>query len=455
MKIKILNKKISKNILSIFIFSFILIITNQKAFGQGSGYPVIVEGIEPWVQFWVTNYGGTDSLYVQDTEATKILRKLASTTESLYLETLRNNYWNQDNPQIEDKNQGIEKNKINILTGELDKEVVKWMNQGFNQDNSSFISDADFYENARKGNVRDMVNSIELLSKDGLPSDQQYYKDILRAISANNGDTSKITEDFYPTIKEENDNGETASWDEWLGMTTDENKNPIIAYLSIQEALDSNITETQNKYFEEIKIGNGFLTYKECNVLYYDKNGNQTGKKDEPFYGDINYEKDIWEGVPEGNFPKVECKDVTPGNVISDKLNSISTSKDEILRMNAALSNGKDNVIDGIQGELKQLQNDILNKGILGTYTTSTEALNKKIEDNNKLLISTEGGVKKVSEDLSNPKNPNSPYNPKGILPGEEWKKIWGEKTDIPSWYDEEDYLFDWEWDIWDYADYL
>ena len=437
-----LNKKIiSLLIIVIFIFT-----TNTVKAQMGT----YINGVDPFVQFWVTTdggYGGQTTLNVSDDEVLKVLN-------SLYLETLRNNFWYMDKLGIKaEKDQGLEKAKIQTLTNELDQEFIDWVNYGFNEGNPAYVIDTtNFFRKLNNRLTNDFVETLEKFFPDSAEDTPSFFKDIKRVL-ARGKDTQVTPEEEEETKKI------ILSWDMWKDKET--YNNPQTIYNSFKIRLDKIIEDNNNYYMIELSENNGFLSFKKCDVSYMDSKNNisQADKNVITFYGDLNYyAKNLWEETKEGKkyenkVPIVSCVVITPGAVIYDKLSSINTAKDQILRMNAALTNGKDSLLGGIKDELESSQTNILKYGLLSVTATDTKKLNDKIKENSLILASSTGGNIKIEDDLSNPRNTESPYYPGKFLTDEEWKKIWGTGdktiTDAPGWYDKKNYLFGKDWDKW------
>lgn len=394
-----------------------------------------------------------NELRVNDNEVAYILNTLLSTTKNLYRETLRNNFWYMDKLGIKaEKDQGLEKAKIQTLTNELDQEFIDWVNYGFNEGNPAYIADStNFFKRLRERVTKDFVKTLDKLFPEGTSDTPDFMEDIKMILLRGEDVEINYDDEIKSTIM---------SWDEFKDLEA--YQNPTMIYNSLKSRLDTLIQENNSNYNAELLAGNGFLSFKKCDVSYTDNSDNvsQSDKGVITFYGDINYyDGDLW-AKGGGKAPVVKCVVITPGAVIYDKLSSINTAKDQILRMNAALTNGKDSLLSGIKEELETSQTDILKYGLLSTNSTDkkidTKKLNEKIKENSVILAESTGGNMKIENDLSNPRNVDSPYYPGNFLTDDEWEKIWGTGetiTDAPEWYDKENYLFGKDWDKWEMLD--
>ncbi len=451
------------NIIVIIISLFISIEVNAQ-------YPVYIWDSNPYIKFWVTTDPTSNeyptTLKVKDEDLVEILGKIASTTESLYAETLRNNYWMLYNEETRnEKEQSLSKYKALKLQNLIEENILSWVNEGFNTDKDG--------KNGKPAYIEDEANffyEMEIKIKDDFkryldiyyqyaPEDEKNYLDKIKKILASMTDAPLTEDDYYAN----NDNSGPFSqetivdWSSWLSINLNEYTNPNQAFLNARSFMNDLINSEKEKYIKEIENGNGFLSFKRCQIKYFTMDGNPDGEG-ETYYGDPYYIKseDMWEkGLPEYDYPIVSCTTIIPGYLIAEQVSDIYRSKYDFIKETAISTNGNDLVLDSIEKDLKDFQTKIMKVGVIGRDSSVKNddlysELNDAIEKASEELKGRDGGNTKISEDTDDPRNTNSRFYPKNFLTDEKWKEIWDFKqNENNDWYGWFDFLYDWYEDDW------
>lgn len=462
--------KITKKYLQIIVIIISLFISIEV----NAQYPVYIWDSNPYIKFWVTTDPTSNeyptTLKVKDEDLVEILGKIASTTESLYAETLRNNYWMLYNEETRnEKEQSLSKYKALKLQNLIEENILSWVNEGFNTDKDgkngkpAYIEDeANFFyemEIKIKENFRKYLDVYYQFA----PEEEKNYLEKIKKILPSMTDSVLTESDYYLESDEESLSDEDVEdWDKWLGLSTNEFTNPMIAFLDAKDNLENLIYNEKEKYKKEIEDGKGFLSFKRCEIKYYDietgsfdYNGEDEPPIEDYFFGDPYYYDDIWKEAPGGTYPVVSCTTIIPGYLIAEQVSDIYRSKYNFIKETAVSSNGNDLVLDSIEKNLKDFQTKIMEVGVIGR-DSSTEKddlyseLNDAIEKASEELKERDGGNTKISEDMDDPRNTSSRFYPKNFLTDDKWKEIWDfEQNTGNSWYSWFDFLYDWQQDNW------
>ncbi len=456
-------------------FALIIIFISFSVFIKiNAQVPVYIVGSEPYIKFWVTtdplNNEYPTTLKVKDEDLVKILENIASTTENLYAETLRNNYWTLYNEETRnEKEQSIAKYKALKLENLIEENILSWVNEGFNIDKEgqnghpAYIEDeAVFFDNIEIKMRENFQKLIETYYQYAPEDEKNYLEKISKILRSKKSSILDVSDYYLEGDDESLSDDEVEGWDNWLGLNTDKFTNPVIAFLIAKENLDDLINTEKDKYRNEIANGNGFLSFKKCNIEYYNIETGQLGYdgEDEPppgdsFYGDPYYVDNIWSSAPGATYPVVSCTTIIPGYLIAEQVSDIYRSKYNFIKQTAINTDGSDLVLDSIQEELKEFQKDIFKTGIVGKKSSeggesSYKKLNDAIEKASEELKKRDGGNTKISEDTDDPRNTNSRFYPKNFLTGDKWKEIWDFKQNTNNdWYGWFDSLYDWYSDNW------
>jgi hypothetical protein len=437
-------------------------------------YPVYLYDSNPFIKFWVTTDPFNDeyptTLRVKDEDLVKILENIASTTENLYAETLRNNYWMMYNEETRnEKEQSLSKYKALKLQNVIEENILSWVNEGFNVTKDggkpAYIEDEVlFFQTIEQKITENFKNYLERYYKAAPEDEKNYLKKISKILTSKNNTEALSTKDYYLQNNEENLSDEKVEgWDNWLGVSTNQFTNPMIAFLDAKDGLDSLIANEKAKYAEEITNGKGFLSFKRCTIKYYEIDSDTSDfvgparppTEGETFFGDPYYYNDIWKGAEEGTYPKVSCTTIIPGYLIAEQVSEIYRSKYNFIKQTAISTNGDDLVLDSIEENLKNFQKNIFEIGVIGRDSSTKKDtlysdLNDAIEKASEELKKRDGGNTEISKDIDDPRNTSSRFYPKNFLTDEKWKEVWDFKqSSNNNWYSWFDFLYDWQNDNW------
>lgn len=443
----------TKNLLflkTILILSFILI-PIQEIFAQY----VSIYDVNPYIKFWVTTDPSKDDfptvLDVKDTPVVEAINNLASTTQNLYLETLRNNYWVMANEETRtEQEQGIAKYKALALSNLIEQRILDWIKRGFNTKdggntgNPAFIEDEEsFYRLIEKTEKENFKKTLERYYTYTEPGEEKNYFEKIQRITTTNSNNA-LKEDDYYLDEEEWSGEETFEWDEWLNSRSGQKNNPMVAYLTAQNNIDDLIKGKKSLYQAEIENNKGFLSYKKCTIKYFSVvTGEETENPSDSFYGDPYYEKDIWSYTSSDEYPVVSCTVMIPGYIISEQVSKIYNSVLDLTKNSIYFNNGQDLVLDSINEPLLNLMRSTYIEGILGdiSYKELNEAIYKASDE----LSKRDGGNTNISQDRGDPRNESSRFNPKNFLTDENWEEIWNQEENNNNWFNWIDYLFEWK----------
>jgi hypothetical protein len=437
-------------------------------------YPVYIYDSNPFIQFWVTTQGpnGTTTLDVKDinsNEILKTLKELSSTTENLYTETLRNNYWMMYNEETRnEKEQSLSKYKALKLQNVIEENILSWVNEGFNVTKDggkpAYIEDEALFFNEMEIKIRENFQKFIDRFYEFTSKEERVYLEKIKKILSSMTENALTEDDYYANDSSSGPFSQETirSWDDWVGINLDGYTNPDMAFSTAESYLNNLISIEKEKYSKEIENGNGFLSFKRCKIDYYNIETGQLGYggEDEPpledyFFGDPYYQDDIWSGAPGGTYPVVSCTTIIPGYLIAEQVSEIYRSKYNFIKQTAISTNGNDLVLDSIEKDLKDFQKKIFEIGIIGRDSSTEDDalysdLNDAIEKASEELKKRDGGNTKISEDIDDPRNTNSRFYPKNFLTDEKWKEIWDFKENTNNnWYNWFDFLYNWVTDNW------
>jgi hypothetical protein len=417
--------------------------STSKSQAQGWGYPVIVQGVNPdaisWVRFWVstTNMNGTASttLSVKDdsTIDIQVLKEVAGgkpkveqkTVNSLellaamYQETIRHNLWYEGvsvGGQIQDEKL-TQIGARNLIDG-INATTTKWINDGFNFSTTSNTGNPAYVSDS--GSI--LAKKDDLLIKDMLTNnpamnslDKSIDLQVKRAIQSENSKDSSLSESLKCTAKKV-DPDAPIDWDNWISLALQ----PQCTELGAKDIIEKDILSRQasqaEEFNSELSYGKGSLSYKNC-IVYEIVNGEKTKLREykgDPVYDQKAEDTYVVKSGPLQTFTVTECTIATPGSVVSEQLNSLSTYQNKIAETTAALGDNTNSVLDSMKTEIANINEKRLKEGFLRTSGTDSYE--------NKLKALKDKALEKPIESFYDSRNPKSYYNPGNIM----WNSLIG-----------------------------
>ena len=433
----------TKKIIPIILLATIILTVyfqyfTSKSQAQGWGYPVVVQGINPdaisWVRFWVstTNMNGTASttLSVKDYSTIQVntIKEVASGTAimepktfdslglmaAMYKETIRHNLW-YEGLSVGDQIQDEKLTQIgarNLIDG-INATTTKWINDGFNYSTTSNSGNPAYVSDS----VATLAKKDDLLIKDIItnnPAMNSLNKSIdlqvKRAILLENGKDSSLSESLKCTAKEV-DPDAPVDWDNWISLALQPQCTELGAKDIIEQDILSRQASQAEEFSSELSYGKGSLSYKNC-IVYEISNGKKTKLRE--YKGDPVYDQkaeDTYEvkSGPQQTFTVTECTIATPGSVVSEQLNSLSTYQNKIAETTAALGDSTNSVLNNMKTEIANINEKRLKEGFLRVVGTQS------YEDKLKAL-KDRADEKPIGESPSDTRAKGSYYNPGNII---------------------------------------
>jgi len=430
-------------LVTIIITVYFQYFTPKSQAQGGYGYPVILEGVDydaiSWVRFWVstTNMDGTASttLSVKDdsTIDIQVLKEVAGgkpkveqkTVNSLellaamYQETIRHNLWYEGvsvGGQIQDEKL-TQIGARNLIDG-INATTTKWINDGFNFSTTSNTGNPAYVSDS--GSI--LAKKDDLLIKDMLTNnpamnslDKSIDLQVKRAIQSENSKDSSLSESLKCTAKKV-DPDAPIDWDNWISLALQ----PQCTELGAKDIIEKDILSRQasqaEEFNSELSYGNGSLSYKNC-IVYEISNGKKTKLRE--YKGDPVYDQKAEntykvKSGPLESFTVTECTIATPGSVVSEQLNSLSTYQNKIAETTAALGDNTNSVLDSMKTEIANINEKRLKEGFLKTSGTDSYE--------NKLKALKDKALEKPIESFYDSRDPKSYYNPGNIM----WNSLIG-----------------------------
>ncbi len=218
-------------------------------------------------------------------------------------------------------------------------------------------------------------------------------------------------------------NNDLNQWYGWLQVTANPQNDEVGAFFIAQEELDSNIANSKGAAEAKLGWGSGALSYSECtSVLKRNVWDDDTGTYsvetisggEKPAFGIAEYYSDV--DVPPDTdsshyFRELQnCVDKTPGAAVTEMLGFKATSEGRVDELQAALSDGIDQVLGAVINQLwKQLAQN-LEKGLLNPQ--GDKAAYERDRDNGYQTLQSNFN-NKLNNMLQNYYNPVTDCSPK------------------------------------------
>lgn len=431
MNIKI-NEK-TKLILSIIIVSSILF--SNKASAQqeviikdvnpDSTTPTLIKGVSPQVRFWVTNFESTTSsstIFTKDEMLIEIANKQ-------FIEQQRHNKWLEDFTKVgAQTDKELARDLANKLLEETDKKIIDFAKEGFNKGEGEEGTGDPAYTDQQ-----DYLRKAELTETGIMVANDFKSEDICEEVKK---EVKKVIgkEGIDPNLQKklkctnENDGSNPKNWEDWVVLVQPEN-NPMGALVIANNELAIRKEEKKQTIINELDQGKGSLSYKKCQKMKVDDEGEET-EEGEPFYGDPIYEQDLPEDTKtteieedaDGYF-KTVCVTVTPGSIIDSSIQLQSQTLSETSAIESSLSDGTTLVKEELTKKLLEKVDLQFEKGLLDeTDEKLSEEIQNILEDdaNNMAKASTTSINPFPPTDIYNTGNDVSPYKQKT------WFSKWG-----------------------------
>jgi len=271
------------------------------------------------------------------------------------------------------------------LIQNITESTVNWINNGFKGPNGQsgpvFIANpGEFLANTADQVVGDVLfndPSLNFLCAPfqlqvklalGLSYSQPLYKQINCTLTGALTNINNAAVDFTSNT----------GWTNWLQISTQPQNNAFGAFLIAKAGIDSQIAAKQASAVEQLRYGQGALSFMQCNKVTYDKDGNKLTS--ETFTGSSSYQQPKTEASADGSYTKMEnCSVKTPGATIVGMLDANTTSNTQIASLDAALSNGIDSIFNALLNQLESQLMSRLKNGILGDNSSANQDLKQGI----------------------------------------------------------------------------
>ncbi len=300
--------------------------------------------------------------------------------------------------------------------------TVNWINNGFNGQPAYVSNIGNFL-----ANTADQTIGEELLNSDlnflctpfqlqvklalNLSYSQPYYKQIGCTLTGAIANATNAVNDFTSA----------EGWNNWLQMSTNPQNNPIGAFLIAQNHINTQVAARQASALAEVSIGQGALSYKDCVETTKDSNGELVSTREYLGSDFLNASANVT--LPNGknivntntpanttnttNKTTTECTTKTPGAVITNMLGFSATSDVRVTELQAALSNGIDQVLGSLANALIKKGLSALQNGVLGNNSTTNADYNSQL---NSILQQTQTQYNQTAQQVQNP-NYTPDYN--------------------------------------------
>ncbi|MCX6717205.1 MAG: hypothetical protein NTU76_00830 [Candidatus Taylorbacteria bacterium] len=418
--------------------------TSKSQAQGGYGYPVILEGVNPdaisWVRFWVstTNMNGTASttLSVKDDSTinirtvkevaggtAKMEQKTVNSLEllaAMYQETIRHNLW-YEGVSVGDQIQDEKLTQIgarNLIDG-INATTTKWINDGFNFSTTSNTGNPAYVSDS--GSI--LAKKDDLLIKDMLTNnpamnslDKSIDLQVKRAIQSENSKDSSLSESLKCTAKKV-DPDAPIDWDNWISLALQPQCTELGAKDIIEQDILSRQASQAEEFNSELSYGNGSLSYKNC-IVYEIADGKKTKLREykgDPVYDQKAEDTYVVKSGPLQTFTVTECTIATPGSVVSEQLNSLSTYQNKIAETTAALGDSTKSVLNNMKTEIANINEKRLKEGFL--RTSGTDSYENKLE-----ALKDKALEKPIGESPSDTRAKDNFYNPGNIM----WNSLIG-----------------------------
>ncbi|MDE1945740.1 MAG: hypothetical protein KGH93_00910 [Patescibacteria group bacterium] len=302
----------------------------------------------------------------------------AGSTAGIATEQTGQDIWTQAwNKVVLPAAEGAAKQFALQLIQNLTEATVKWINSGFNGQPTYVADIGGFLANTADQTVGNMLfndPSLNFLCAPfqlqvklalGLSYSQPFYKQINCTLSGAINNATNAVNNFTNTVN--TDFRTPGGWQNWLSITTQPQNNAIGAFLVARSNLDSQISAKQAAASTELTLGQGALSYMQCDLNTYTPNGNLVSTKHittSPNYGS-SFKSTTDQG---GYYTQLDnCEVKTPGSVITQMLGFQATGDARTLELEAALSNGIDTIFQALANELVKSAADQLANGLIGS----------------------------------------------------------------------------------------
>ncbi len=222
------------------------------------------------------------------------------------------------------------------------------------------------------------------------------------------------------TVANQIKNVDLNNWSNWIEVTAQPQNTEVGAYFIAKQQLDKRISDAKDVTEKKLAWGSGAITYQQCSVPIIQTTKTYTNAEHTAWeINDVELSRDTYYGVPEyhlgpalpeSNNPNVtihqgdeDCVDKTPGSAVTAMLGFKATSEGRIDELQAALSDGIDQVFSAIINQLWRQLAQNLSQGILNLQGDKAAYNEQKQQAYQGLNSAFNGKLNSLLNDYYNP----------------------------------------------------